>query len=130
MALDPALTLCAHYQEKEAMEKTTYLVREKLKFTALFSLNDAMARGAIQGLNKAGLQCPKNVSVIGFDDDPASAFHHPPLTTVHHPMYDIAKGATQILVGDLQQRKGGRKQFVKQVFPVYLVERGSVAKVK
>jgi len=129
MSLPLELIVSANYNEHEAAEKMKALVRSKKKFTALFCLNDAMAIGAMHALKQMGLRCPKDVSVIGFDNEKRSAYQESPLTTLHHPIYEIAKGATQILAGDLDRKKSKRKQFVEQVFPVHLVERKSVATI-
>lgn len=129
VSLDASLVVSANYQEEDAFAKMRKLARSKKKFTALFCLNDSMAIGAIKGLQEEGLKCPQDISVIGFDDERRASFENPLLTTVHQPVYEIAKGATQLLVSDLQQRKEGRKKYLEQVFPVYLVERHSVRKV-
>lgn len=51
-------------------------------FTALVASNDQMALGAILALERRGLSVPEDVSVVGFDDIPESAFFRPPLTTL------------------------------------------------
>ena len=51
-------------------------------FTAVFAANDQMALGAMRALREQGLRIPEDVSVVGFDDLPESAYFEPPLTTV------------------------------------------------
>lgn len=51
--------------------------------TAMFAANDQMALGFISALTARGLAVPGDVSVVGFDDLPESAFYLPPLTTVN-----------------------------------------------
>jgi DNA-binding LacI/PurR family transcriptional regulator len=53
-----------------------------LPFTAVFSSNDQMALGLIHAFREAGLDVPRDVSIVGFDDIPESAHFWPPLTTV------------------------------------------------
>ncbi len=52
--------------------------------TALFAFNDMTAIGAIQGLTELGRSVPRDVSVVGFDNEYAAAFRHliPQLTTI------------------------------------------------
>ena len=50
--------------------------------TAIFVANDAMAFGALAAARAAGRDVPTEVSIVGFDDDPAAAFSAPALTTV------------------------------------------------
>lgn len=51
--------------------------------TAIFAANDQLAIGAIRALHERALQVPADVSVVGWDDHPESAFLVPSLTTVH-----------------------------------------------
>jgi DNA-binding LacI/PurR family transcriptional regulator len=50
---------------------------------AVFAANDQMALGLISSLKARGVRVPEDVSVVGFDDVPESAFYDPALTTVH-----------------------------------------------
>jgi DNA-binding LacI/PurR family transcriptional regulator len=50
--------------------------------TAVFAANDQMALGILLALAEAGRAVPDDVSVVGFDDTPESAFFRPPLTTL------------------------------------------------
>jgi LacI family transcriptional regulator len=50
--------------------------------TAVFAHNDAMAMGAVRALREAGLHCPGDVSVVGYNDVPMADCFDPPLTTV------------------------------------------------
>lgn len=52
------------------------------KFTAVFAANDQMALGAMRALREHGLRIPEDVSIVGFDDLPESAYFEPPLTTI------------------------------------------------
>jgi len=50
--------------------------------TAIFAANDQLAIGALRALHDLGLSVPADVSVVGWDDHPESAFLVPSLTTV------------------------------------------------
>jgi DNA-binding LacI/PurR family transcriptional regulator len=50
--------------------------------TGLEVANDYLALGAILALNQQGRRIPEDVSIVGFDDAPESAYYTPPLTTV------------------------------------------------
>lgn len=79
------------------------LLDYKVDFTAIFAHNDRMAIGAIHCLQKAGLQIPDDVSVVGYDDLPLSAYLNPPLTTIHQPFSDFGKIGVQLLVETIHQ---------------------------
>lgn len=68
------------------------------KPTALFVGNDEMAFGAINELRRLGLDVPRDVSVVGFDDLFLSECFYPPLTTVSQPRADIGKQAMKQLL--------------------------------
>lgn len=72
-----------------------------LDFTAIVTAGDSLAFGAIKGVEQAGYRVPTNVSVVGMDDLPLSAFHNPPLTTMHIPMREIGSTALSLLLDDL-----------------------------
>jgi LacI family transcriptional regulator len=48
-------------------------------------------------LRSRGLRCPKDVSIVGFNDKPFAEDFWPPLTTVHMPLREIGGGAARLL---------------------------------
>lgn len=56
------------------------------EFTAIFAFSDEMAVGAMAALKACGVDVPKDVSVLGFDDITAAGRAVPPLTTIHQPI--------------------------------------------
>ncbi len=72
-----------------------------LDFSAVLTAGDSLAYGAIRGVDRAGYSVPGDVSVVGMDDLPLSAFCSPPLTTMHIPMREIGAAALSLLLDDL-----------------------------
>ncbi|RYE39888.1 MAG: LacI family transcriptional regulator [Hyphomicrobiales bacterium] len=68
------------------------------KPTAMFCGNDEMAIGLIHRLRLGGIECPRDMSVIGFDDIAVARYAAPPLTTMHQPREDIGCMATGTLI--------------------------------
>jgi DNA-binding LacI/PurR family transcriptional regulator len=66
--------------------------------TALFCGNDQMALGALRALQEAGCRVPADVSVVGFDDIPESAYFLPPLTTVRQDFAALGRRSIDLLV--------------------------------
>lgn len=66
--------------------------------TAVCCASDEIAFGAIHAAQVAGVRCPEDVSVIGFDDGPWATACHPALTTVRQPLGDLAERAVGLLV--------------------------------
>ncbi len=99
------------------------------KFTALFAFNDVSAIGAIRALEEMGLSVPADVSVLGFDDIYAAAFHNPALTTIRQPLFEMGSLAAKTLLNKLAGKKNGSSKAVLNVEPTLIV-RQSTAKAK
>ncbi|MBC9032917.1 LacI family DNA-binding transcriptional regulator [Sphingomonas sp. JC676] len=94
--------------------------------TGLFCFSDEMAMGAISAIRQAGLTCPDDISVIGFDDLPLARFFQPGLTTIAQPKGLIGHHAVDLLVGILS----GTDNLVNQItLPHELVVRRSTRKI-
>jgi len=87
------------------------LVESKRPFTALFAYNDISAIGAIRAFQEAGLQVPRDVSVVGFDDIPGAAFHYPSLTTVRQPLRRMGELAVEMLISRIE----GEKEYPREI---------------
>lgn len=91
--------------------------------TAIFALNDFMAIGAINHLRKEGIDVPRQVSVVGFDDVSAGVYSYPPLTTVRQNVLGLGMAATSALIESLDGRKPLTGE--QMVLPVELIIRES-----
>jgi DNA-binding LacI/PurR family transcriptional regulator len=76
----------------------TKLLAADPQLDGVFVANDMMAFGAMRALRDAGRRVPDDVAVVGFDDLPASAFTHPPLTTVRQPLYEMGRTAAAMVM--------------------------------
>ncbi|GGF12309.1 LacI family transcriptional regulator [Subtercola lobariae] len=84
-----------------------YAGRELLRvrdFTAIFSSNDQMALGLIHAIRESGLDVPRDVSVVGFDDIPEAAHFWPPLTTVQQDFGELGRRAIALLLGNIDDQ--------------------------
>jgi DNA-binding LacI/PurR family transcriptional regulator len=71
-------------------------------FTAVFAANDLMAIGAMHGFRDAGLDVPRAVSVVGFDDIPVAPHVWPPLTTVHQDFAELGRRTMALLLAEMR----------------------------
>jgi LacI family transcriptional regulator len=117
---DPKLVAVGDWHEEGGLRATLELLGSKAKFTALFCVNDQTAYGACLALYRKGLSVPDDVSVVGFDDLPASAYRLPPLTSVRQSIGELGNRSAQAV---LQLLAGGRPRFDPP--PVELVIRES-----
>ena len=67
--------------------------------TAIFAHNDLMALGALAVMRERGLNCPKDFSVIGYNDSPQVDRVMPPLTTIRQPSEELGRTAAEMAVG-------------------------------
>jgi DNA-binding LacI/PurR family transcriptional regulator len=75
--------------------------------TAVFCANDPMALGMLRALSEHGRRVPGDVSVVGYDDVPDSAYFLPPLTTVRQNFGELGRRALDALVDLINGRDPG-----------------------
>jgi LacI family transcriptional regulator len=90
--------------------------------TAFFAHNDAMAIGAIDALLQAGLRCPEDISIVGYNDAPLSDHVRPPLTTVRYPSDEVGRFAAAMALSHIADPDHDGELVS---FPAELVVRGS-----
>jgi LacI family transcriptional regulator, repressor for deo operon, udp, cdd, tsx, nupC, and nupG len=89
--------------------------------TAVFAHSDEMAFGAMQTLRRAGLEIPRDISMIGIDDHPVSALLD--LTTIHQDARAQGVAAAKTVCATLD----GTEPDPAVLVPTRLVPRGSTA---
>jgi len=90
------------------------------QITALFAFSDPLALGARLAAHERGLTVPSDLSIMGFDD---SAPAHQGLTTIHQPLRDKGRGATERLLAALT----GNRATTPLLLPTHLVIRTSTS---
>ena len=91
-----------NYEMESGRAAASYFSSLKEMPTAIFAANDEMAIGLIAALRKAGIECPRDISVMGFDDIGISENYAPPLTTMRQPRQQIGRIATETLINILE----------------------------
>src|ERR1035437_9693147 len=92
--------------------------------TGIVCASDPMALGAIRAAQRAGLDVPRDLSVVGFDDSALMTYTDPPLTTVRQPIEPMCRAAIELLVGQIA---GTGLAHDELLFEPELVVRGSTA---
>ena len=87
--VDPELVSQGDFLENGGVLAMTRLLASGQNFTAVFAGNDQSAMGARMVLHRQGIRVPEDISLMGFDDLPVTAYLTPPLTTVRQPLYEI-----------------------------------------
>jgi len=76
-------------------------ISRKRDATAVFVANDQMAIGVLHAFAEAGLQVPRDISVVGFDDIPEAGYLNPALTTVRQDFYAVGQRAIDLVTATL-----------------------------
>ena len=93
-----------------------------LSFTAILTMNDIVAVGAVRALNAARLRCPKNVAVIGSGNTLLAPLHDPPLTSFNLYPYEQGQEAGNVMIDVIERR---RLRPAHTIIPAELVRRVS-----
>lgn len=126
LPFDPALVISAGgYNIRDAYDAVQRKLEENVDFTALFSIADSMAIGAMRALRDAGRRIPEDCSVIAIDGLELSAYIEPPLTTLCQPMEELGRRSAEILL-DMVCHRGSH---ACEVLPTTLRQGRSVARV-
>jgi DNA-binding LacI/PurR family transcriptional regulator len=102
-----------------AIEGASMLFDRVPGLTAVLAMTDVQALGVMQEAHRRGIRVPEDLSVVGFDNIPESAFSNPPLTTVSHPIIEKGQAAAQLVFDEVAGKH--------LVLPVQLIVRSSSA---
>ncbi|GAA2001110.1 LacI family DNA-binding transcriptional regulator [Microbacterium ulmi] len=88
----------AQWQREEAARVAGPLFAAADRPTAVFACSDGMALGVLDAARAAGLDVPRDLSVIGFDDLPEASWAQPQLTTVRQSVTQMGAAALRMLL--------------------------------
>jgi DNA-binding LacI/PurR family transcriptional regulator len=80
--------------------RTEELLARPDRPTAVFASSDTQALGVLEAVRAAGLEVPRDLSVVGFDDIEVSSYAG--LTTVRQPLYKSGRKAAALLLDALR----------------------------
>lgn len=92
--------------------------------TVIVCANDVVAYGALNAARERGLEVPRDVSVVGFDDLPEARWPLLQLTTVAFDLDGMARRAAGLLVDRIE--RGSGEPYRHEWFPSHLVERATL----
>lgn len=77
--------------------------------TAVFSNGDETAAGMISEARRCGITIPKQLAVLGFDDQPIASLTYPEITTIRQPIQKMGEYTTQVLIAQIEGKKPPEK---------------------
>lgn len=124
LGLEAVIAEATAFDEDAGHLSALRMLREHPDITAVLAGNDLIALGVIDAAAEVGLRCPKDLSVVGFNDMPLAGRLQPPLTTVNVPELELGRLAAECLLAAIAD-PGRSPQ--RTVVPVSLVVRASTA---
>jgi len=102
------------FDKQGGYSKTVTLLRLIPRPTAIFAGNDMIALGVLLAIRDAGLRCPQDISVMGFDDLDLAETTNPALSSVSQSGYQLGTTAARILLDRIQGDTSPAKHVVLQ----------------
>ncbi|QAY66808.1 LacI family DNA-binding transcriptional regulator [Paenibacillus protaetiae] len=121
LELSPELLFTGNYSSRSGYAAAA-AIAERYKqgeVDAVFTANDRMGIGLMNGLRACGIETGKQIAIIGYDDSDGSRIVHPQLSTVAVPFYEMGQRAAELLLNE------SIVQPQSEVLPVRLVKRAS-----
>ncbi|MGH8159714.1 MAG: LacI family DNA-binding transcriptional regulator [Rhodanobacter sp.] len=105
---NPKYMVQGRFSFESGVAATRQLLALKQRPTAIFAADDDMAVGAIWAASEAGVSVPGDISICGFDDTTIATQVWPPLTTIHQPVREMGRRATEELLLRVQEKGDAR----------------------
>lgn len=98
-----------NFSRKEARAGLDELFSSKTPPTAIFCCSDEVASEVLNFAEEKRMEVPKDLSVIGFDDNPHCLYGNLMLTTVRQPLKAMVQKAVNILNESIESKQPVRK---------------------
>jgi LacI family transcriptional regulator len=96
---------CPSYTIEAGQAACEKLLQGKRSFSAIVAANDMVALGCYAAVRAAGLKCPDDISITGYNDMPLAEHLAPPLTTLRIPLTEIGEQAALLLLKKMRDPK-------------------------
>lgn len=126
LSVGPDQVAQGFFTYRSGLEAAERLLGNGWNPTAIFASNDDMAAATIAVAHRKGLDVPRDIAVVGFDDTPLATMIWPELTTIHRPIADMARQAVRLLIEQVRRKRSGQQpQIVHDMLDYTLVKRES-----
>lgn len=102
------------------------MMLQPLKPTAIYSINNLMALGAVAALNEMNISVPLHISICAFGDFKYHKILNPTLTVVNQMAYSIGEKAAELLINKIKNYNNWVPQ--KVIIPADIIIRNSCSK--
>jgi len=98
LPIDEELLAFGNFQVDGGRDRARVLLAMDNRPTAIFAGSDLQALGVLDAARSLGLQVPRDLSVVGYDDLQLAEWSSPALTTVHQPLTQMAEEAARLVI--------------------------------
>lgn len=110
-------------------EQLKKLLAKPNPVTALYAINNNIAKACLEHLTAMNLAIPKDVSLLSFDDIDVFKFCNPPVTAISQPLDEIGDQAVDILLEMIKMGSTQKLPSKQVVLPAKVIVRKSCGKV-
>ncbi|ARS52250.1 LacI family DNA-binding transcriptional regulator [Kushneria konosiri] len=126
IAIDEQALIEGDFTERSGEKGMIDLLTREVPVTAVVAGNDDMALGAMSVLRAQGYSVPRDMSLVGYDNEACARHVVPGLTTIHAPLEEMAQEAAERLI----RLVAGASLPPSTPFTPTLIERGTVGPVR
>ena len=126
LAVDEKLIVGDDFRSLNGYLETKYLLNLAAPPTAIFTAGDLIALGALEACREQGVNIPRDISLVTFDDPVFSSYLSPALTAIEQPITKMTEMAVAMLYRRLRNPTDARH---KVLLEPKLNVRNSVARV-
>jgi LacI family transcriptional regulator len=101
----PELIESGNFNEEGGYEAIKRLFAKKIPFTAVYAANDEMALGVYKACRELGMDMPKQLAIVGVDNDRICKYIHPTLSTVNQPKYTMGALIAEKLIDQMNHNE-------------------------
>ena len=110
--LPPGYVQETSFDRAGGYSKTKILLSMVPRPTAILACNDLIALGALMAIHEAGLRCPQDMSLIGFDGLDLTETTTPQITSVYQSSYQMGAEAANLVLSRLANKHGAPRKVV------------------
>jgi DNA-binding LacI/PurR family transcriptional regulator len=108
-----ALVIPGDFTEEAGFSAAAELVHRRELPTAIFAANDMVAAGLLGGFDRAGVEVPGDVSIVGYDNISIAHLAHVSLTTVDQPRTEMGRLALELLLDRIDNRRANEVRLIE-----------------
>ena len=126
LEVEERLVVQGHFTYHSGLDAADQLLSLRRRPTAIFASNDDMAAAAVAVAHRQGLDVPKDITVVGFDDTALATTVWPPLTTIRQPVAEMSRDAVLMLAEAMRlEAEGKAPAIARELVDFALVRRQS-----